>query len=228
MNFIPALLALFLSLPVLAFDKVPLTGKLYIPGGYDDNDLVEVMVNGSLPDLCHRSPGYTVVREGNHFLIQMYAYYVPNPEGCGNLSVPYTENVRLGILPYGEYSASVEGAINASIDKFKVRKAVSALQDDYIYGNVMGIKENDASREIELIGTNPVNCLKFHKLTADVQDKVIVLRPLFKQEGVCEDVPTSFVLNYKVPYLKKHPKGILLHVRIMDGRSYNYLYQNRL
>lgn len=55
-----------------------------------------------------------------------------------------------------------------------------------------------------------------------------VLRPKFKEVGHCAEEPTMFTIKYEVPYLSNHPKGVLLHVRVMGGRSFNYLYQNRL
>ncbi len=221
------LAAMLFALPGLAMTKVQLTGQLYIPHGFDDNDLVEIVVNGSLPDLCHKSPGHEVIKEGNNFIIKMYAYRAEDNTNCQKLSLPYNETVRLGILPVGHYKVSLLGVVKDPRGRFEVKKAVSPLQDDFLYGNVQGLKENDYSREIELIGTNPVNCLKFHEVVEDIQKNVIVLKPRFKQEGLCEEIPTPFVIKYKVPYLSSHPKGVLLHVRVLNGRSYNYLYQNR-
>jgi hypothetical protein len=63
---------------------------------------------------------------------------------------------------------------------------------------------------------------------ADIQDSMIVLRPKFKEVGPCENKSTPFKIKYSVPYLESAEKGVLLHVRVMNGRSYNYLYQNRL
>lgn len=222
------LAALLFALPSFAMTKVQLTGQLYIPAGFDDNDLVEVVVNGSLPDLCHKSPGHEVIKDGNNFIIKMYAYRAQNAKDCQKLSLPYNETVRLGILPEGHYKVSVQGVTKSPRGRFEVRRAVSPLQDDFLYGNVQGLKEYDYSREIELIGTNPVNCLKFLEVIEDIQKDVIVLKPRFKQEGVCEEIPTPFVIKYKVPFLSSHPKGVLLHIRVLNGRSYNYLYQNRL
>jgi len=87
---------------------------------------------------------------------------------------------------------------------------------------------NDSNREIELVGVNPVNCLEFDKVISEVQNSMIVIKPQFKEVGACENKQTSFKIKYKVPYLPNQPKAILLHVRVMNGRSYSYLYQNRL
>jgi hypothetical protein len=223
------LLISFATLNSWAMSRVPMTtGKLYIPEGFDTNDVVEVTVAGRLPDLCYRNPSYEVHREGNTFTISLFAYYVPTPEGCRALSLPYKETISLGVLSAGTYEVKLKRfRLTADSGRVRVKEASSSLQDEFMYGNVMGIREDEAGRGIELIGTNPVNCLKFEKLVASIQKSVIVLRPRFREEGVCKEHPTPFSIKYEVPYLKAHPKGMLLHVRVMDGRSYNYLYQNK-
>lgn len=221
-------LMLAVALNAWGITKVPMMkGKVYVPEGYDTNDLVEVFISGSLPDTCHRNPTYEIVREGNAFNIYLYAYYVPAPEGCRDISIPYFETVSLGMLQEGNYQVSVNREHGARTE-LKVKEAQNQLQDDYFYGNVMNIVEEQDSRTVELLGTNPVDCLKFEKLVAEVQDKVIVLRPQFREEGVCQERPTHFSVKYEVPYLPEHPKGMLIHVRVMGGRSLNHLFQNRL
>lgn len=219
---------LALTLNAWGLTKVPLIkGKVYVPEGYDTNDLVEVFVSGSLPDTCHRNPTYEIVREGNTFNIFLYAYYVPVPEGCRDISIPYFETISLGMMQEGKYQVGVNKEQGAG-SELKVKEAQNQLQDDYFYGNVMNIVEEQDSRTVELLGTNPVDCLKFEKLSVEIQDKVIVLRPQFREEGVCQENPTHFSVKYEVPYLHDHPKGMLIHVRVMGGRSLNHLFQNRL
>lgn len=224
------ILTLLLSSSLWAMEKVPLlNGRIYIPDGFDDNDLIEIAVSGRLPDLCHRNPTYEITRQGNEFKVNLYAYFIPRPEGCKKVSVPYLDTISLGILPKGNYVVALQ-SISGPQNKiqFHVEGAKSSLQDDFLYGNVMGIVENDNNRLVELIGTNPVNCLEFRKLESEIQGGVIVLRPQFEEIGQCEDRPTPFSIRYEVPYMEGQPRGVLLHVRVMNGRSYNYLYQNRL
>jgi hypothetical protein len=54
-----------ISLNSFAMTKIALMkGRLYIPEGYDTNDLAEVTVQGGLPDSCHRNPTHEIVKEG--------------------------------------------------------------------------------------------------------------------------------------------------------------------
>lgn len=219
---------LFLSLNAVANSKVALTnGKIYIPNGFDDNDSVEVVVSGSLPDLCHRNVSYEVKQVKNKYIISLFSLYQKAPQGCRKIQLPYFETINLGILAKGEYQVELKNSMNTqSKSKLMVKGATSSLQDDFLYGNVMFVSENEANRWIEIKGTNPVNCLEFDRLDASIQGAVIVLKPLFKEVGECRVRSKSFSINYEVPYLPSSPRGIVLHIRTMNGKSYNYLYQN--
>lgn len=224
------LLLSLISLNSFAMNRVALmTGRLYVPQGYDTNDLVEVTVLGSLPDSCHRNPTHEIIKEGSTFNIHLYAYYVPERRGCKKISIPYQETINLGMLSKGSYTIQLKGTSVISKGSFKIVEARSALQDDFEYGNVMNIIEDEDSRTIELVGTNPTNCLVFDKLETDIQAKdVIVLRPRFREQGACNNEPTPFSIRYEVPFLQNHSRGVLLHVRVMGGRSLNYLFKNKI
>jgi hypothetical protein len=222
------ILSLLFSVSAISgtWQRVPaLSGKLYIPDGHDDNDLVEIIITGKLPDLCHRSPTFDVEREGNQFNIYMYAYYVPQ-EPCRPIEVPYMEKITLGMLGQGQYKIRLFGE-HRPLDKGEllVKEAVSSLQDEFNYGNVTGIKQVPRERKIQLLGTNPVNCLRFEKLESEVQEGVIVLRPHFREEGECLYEPTPFEINYTLPELPDDTQDILIHVRVMDGRSFNVIHR---
>lgn len=220
---------LLCSSTAFAFEKVKINGKLYVAQGFDDNDLVEVTIVGSLPDSCHRNPTFEIDRKGNNeYIIRLYAHLVPNPEGCRKVSMPYQETINFGMMYQGEYSISLVNKKNTEKKTLTINPASTYLVDEFLYGNVNGVVENDANREIELIGINPVDCLVFEKMDADIQNSMIILRPHFKEAGVCKNIPTPFKITYQVPHLPDAPKGILLHVRVMNGRSYTYLYQNKL
>lgn len=212
-----------------AMNKVSLmTGKLYIPQGYDTNDLVEVTLIGSLPDSCHRNPTYEIEKKGKEFNIYLYAYYVPDNRGCKKISIPYQETINLGMLERGTYTIQLKGTAVISKGTLKIQEATSALQDDFKYGNIMNVIEDEDSRVIELVGTNPTNCLVFEKLDTVIQKDVLVLKPHFREQGECRNVPTMFSIKYAVPYLPDHARGILLHIRVMGGRSLNYLFKNKI
>lgn len=227
MKFFILLLSVF-TLNAWSMSKVQLmSGRLYIPEGYDTNDMVEVTVIASLPDTCHRNPTYEVVRNDKTFNISLHAHYVAD-NNCKKISIPYQANINLGLLEAGTYNVQLRGASKNTNSKLSIIEARSALQDDFKYGNVMNILEDEDSREIELSGINPSKCLVFEQLETEIQKDVIVIRPHFREEGVCKDEPSPFTIKYEVPFLRNQSRGILLHVRIMGGRSLSYLFKNKI
>ena len=217
-----------MSSTAFASEKTKINGKMYIAHGFDNNDLVEVTVVGTLPNSCHRNPFFEIERKNNDYAIRLYAYYAPAKEGCRQVSMAYTETINFGMMEKGQYAVKLVNKKQTLNKKLDVRPSTSDLVDEFLYGNVTGISEEEEGREIELVGVNPVSCLVYDKMYADVQDVMIVLRPKFKEIGPCENKSTPFKIKYTVPYLESAEKGVLLHVRVMNGRSYNYLYQNRL
>ncbi len=223
------ILALVLiSSSAFALEKTKINGKIYIAHGFDDNDLVEVTVVGTLPNSCYRNPFFEIERKNNDYAIRLFAYYAPLKEGCRQVSMAYTETINFGMMERGQYSIKMVNKKETLSKKLEVKASTSELVDEFLYGNVSGLLEEEDGREVELVGVNPVSCLVFDKMYADVQESMIVLRPKFKEVGPCENKSTPFKIKYTVPYLESAEKGVLLHVRVMNGRSFNYLYQNSL
>lgn len=223
MKYLAAILFV-ISLSALANPMRPLAkGKLLAPKGFDSNDPIEVVISGTLPDLCHRNPSYEIVREGTIFLIQLSAYYVPG-ENCQRLSLPFMQKVNLGMLSAGTYEVRLMD-FKKTVSKLtlKVSEATNSLQDNFNYGNVMGLREIREQRRIEFIGTNPIDCLEFDFLETKIQGNVIVFLPHFRQVGECHANPKSFSIFYDLPATLT-AKEVLFHVRVMDGRSFNYIY----
>ena len=59
------LFLLLFTLPLLALSGIPEEKVIpiehvYIPSGFDDNDNVEIVITGFLPNLCHKSPSAKV------------------------------------------------------------------------------------------------------------------------------------------------------------------------
>ena len=99
-------LALF-SFSAMAFDKVKINGKLYVADGFDDNDLVEITIVGSLPNSCYHNPTFEIERSDNKYNIRLFAHYVPAPEGCREVSIAYAETINFGMMYAGKYDIAL-------------------------------------------------------------------------------------------------------------------------
>jgi hypothetical protein len=225
MKFLMGLFPL-VSLNALASERVKLEGKMYIASGFDDNDLVEVAVVGILKNSCYTNPTFEIERNDASYVISLYAQYYKGKEVCRDTNLPYLETISFGLMRAGKYEISFDDPKGMKKEILKVKKAPSILKDDFIYGNVTGIVENEFDRTIEIVGVNPTNCMVLEKIQEEVQKNLVVIRPEFSEKGFCQMKPTPFKVSYKVPVLENNPRGIMLHIRIMDGRSYNYLFQS--
>ncbi len=207
--------------------------KIYVPQGFDSNDSSQVIVSGYLPDLCYKSPRHTLERSGNRFTLSVEGSYVPDTteEGCLNMPVPFLEEVTLGELAEGVYKIGVKGNNNKSSDvELVVKRALTKKRDEFIYADVKFIDETDANRKISLVGYHPNDCLELDKIEmiTNGTDTLSLLPVLKISSDVCSGKRTPFEYEYEVPVLENMARGVLIHVRVMDGRSVNHLFQNKL
>lgn len=196
--------------------------KIYAPEGFDSNDHVEVLISAKLPSLCYKNPYVGAIKEGNVIKVKLFAYYY-NQE-CAHVRVPILEKLELGILDKGEYKISS----NLSEIDLKIKESTSAAIDDNIYANVEYIEQNDADRVIKLVGENP-NCLKLKEISysSNGKDTIAILPVMEMTTDLCDDGMKHFSYEFEVPS-DLPAKGLLLHVRSMNGKSVNTLFQNKL
>ncbi len=223
-----SLLALAFSGVLSAADmvkhRVPI-GNIYVPFGFDSNDLSEIVVEGVLPDLCYSGPEVYLTRDGNNLKLKVVAYKEANPEkACLRMKVPFNETVTTGILDRGRYKiVGNEGTKFESKADLKVLESVSGAVDDHIYARVESVSF-DGVETVTLRGQNPSPCFDLDKVEfvdngADTYSVLPILK--YKSER-CPEVMTDFTYTAKLPNTLDRKK-ILLHVRAMNGKSVNAL-----
>ncbi len=216
------LLFAFTSFSAFALETELSGFKLYVPEGFDDNDTIEVIAVGSMPDNCHQAPRAKIEHGQNGFTISMFATVIERKD-CRKISIPYNEKISLGTLIAGNYE------VRSATQKLalKVAKAVSTLQDDVMYANVTNIIEEDEGRTVWLMGTHPATCIVEQPVELKKSgDSVWVILPKVTLEGDCIEESRPFKIAVEIPYDASMKRGVMLHVRVMDGRSLNLLYQN--
>lgn len=213
---------------------------IYVPKGFDTNDNVEVVVTGYLPDLCHHSPKALVKREGNNVKVEVKSYYKQPADGsCPEMIVPFTETVNLGLMNKGKYKISVnENEINKSLKSNKAVKVQSELLveatnstyiDDNVYAAVDFVKKDYTHKEIEINALNPSDCFELDtvKFVSNGKNTYSVL-PIMKQvRAFCPMKMTNLKIRTNVPTELNREK-VLLHIRSMEGKSYNTIFNNSL
>src|SRR5262245_34619638 len=89
--------------------------QLFVPVGFDDNDEVQVVVDGYLPDTCHRVAFVqSEVRPGNIVKVRMWARRYTGI--CLPVVLPFSSEARIGQLPQGAYKVQAAGVEEESLN----------------------------------------------------------------------------------------------------------------
>ena len=219
----------------LAFASTPVevetpVEQIYSPEGFDSNDNTEVIIEGYLPNLCHKSPTTRVTMEGDRIVLRVTAlkYESGNPF-CPEAIVPFVQKVSLGVMPEGKY----EIVVNPKGDLKKEGLISVAAHntnnvDEFIYANTEIVEKEMGTRRVMLKGYNPSDCFVLDdiKMIDNGKDVFSVL-PIMKQVSkYCPQVSVPFTYEFDVPENLKADK-VLLHVRAMNGHSVNTVFVNR-
>ena len=203
--------------------------NIFSPEGFDSNDNVEVIVEGHLPNLCHKTPMKTVSINGNSIDIKVTAlhYHDSNPF-CPQVIVPFLETVSLGVLDKGDYKITVNGkTIFEKEGSLSINESTSDAVDEHVYARVNYIEKTEGSRIVKLKGYNPSDCFVLDKIEVINNGKdVYSILPQMKQ--VRPDCPMEmleFEYEVEVPNDLKSDR-VLLHVRAMKGKSVNTIFNN--
>ncbi len=110
--------------------------------------------------------------------------------------------------------------------KVEATHAPAPPSDAHVYANVTRVNYKNGA--LTLLGTNPTDCFESDRveLISNGVDTYSVL-PILKQ--VKQDCPrrdTPFAISATVPS-ELAMENLLLHVRIMNGKSFNALIDNR-
>jgi hypothetical protein len=198
---------------------------LYVPNGFDSNDTVEVVVSGSLPSACHSRNTVKVDVRGEVIDIEVTAITTNNQKKrCPDMIIPFMEVVSVGNLQGGDYQVIVNEKLTENLT---IGEASSNSIDDEIYAAIDHI-EKKSENEYVLHGWRYSHCidLKEVKVISNGKDTFSVL-PVMKQLSTfcpMKMTPVSYPVKLDKGSLKvKEP---LVHVRTMDGKSFNKILKN--
>jgi hypothetical protein len=203
---------------------------VYAPFGFDSNDNIEVVVKGYLPNLCYRAPNTHVQVADQTIQIQVTALYPSLSEHvlCAQVMLPFLEVAQVGVLDQGDYNVVINPSeSHPALAAIQISEATSSAIDNNVYANVTSVEKVPGTRTVLLKGSNPVNCygLAQIKYVTNGKDTYSVL-PILKQVSPnCENVTTPFTYSWDVPSdLSAIEDEPLLHVRVMNGKSINVLF----
>ncbi len=207
------------------------TERVFTPHGFDDNDNVQVVLDGELQSTCYRAGPVeaSVDKDTKTIRIHDHNYFY---EGCwcAEVVTPYVRAVDIGILPHGNYSVVVENDEGRTLRKgaMNITLATTLAPDDFLYAPV-----SEASVSIPTDGSNPKLTLRGNFSNTCMTLKEI--RPTYSPGNVIEVLPIADMKSENcaealVPFtvtvpLTNVPKGrTLVHVRSLNGQALNQVY----
>ncbi len=212
-----------------------------IPEGFDDNDNIQIVVDGTLPNVCYKLANPKVNFKKEQKLIQVIPYaHIKKIEECSkgmtdqlddylNWPLPYSKVINLGQLAAGDYTVQYKDKNTAWKNKgFKVGKASTETTDDYLYApisNVFTPETFEQNNEGKLILTGVIGSSCLELFDQDIKvikyGNVFVVLPILKvlSTGPCQKVIRPI---HKIISLGSLKEGrYLIHVRSMTGQSIN-------
>ncbi len=197
----------------------------YIPGGFDSNDSVEVVLEGRFSSSCWRPAeiSFSVDQDKKEILVGPAAYLYP-ARLCAQLILPFDRVVSFGVLKPGTYKL-IQATDGADLGEIPVQAAQTERPDDFMYAPVSQafFKKRGADGDVTLAGNFPNSCMQMDEVKVTLEPKVIVLQPIAKIDKRlgCHDGHYPFQVKTKIPNI---PAGrYLLHVRSMNAKSINSL-----
>ncbi|MBH46907.1 MAG: hypothetical protein CME71_01915 [Halobacteriovorax sp.] len=199
--------------------------KVFIPKGFDSNDMAEVVISGFLPNLCYKSPIVKSEVIGNDIIVSVYAINM-EPENqleCTRMIVPFLIPINVGVLDRGQYSVKIN---QSEKGQMKITEALSPAVDEHVYAYVENVLIKPGSKSIILKGHNPSDCYVFDRVDYFHNDKdVYSVLPKMKQVSPdCPKKMVPFTIETEIPD-DLEEQVVLLHVRTMNGKSVNAVFE---
>ena len=202
---------------------------VFSPAGFDSDDHSEVVITGYLPNLCYKAPMTKVEVHGKKVKLGVNALKVGKiGTYCPEMIVPFMHVVDIGVLDKGKYDVVVnENSEQQKLSKLIVSEAISDATEPEVFANVVNIERVGLGNKIVLKGYNPSDCFELKRVEIkDNGEDTYTILPYMKQvRDFCPKKEIPFEYEVMVPKKLKADR-ILLHVKIMDGKSVNSLFKN--
>jgi hypothetical protein len=212
--------------------------QLYIPAGFDDNDNTEVIVHGNLPNTCYKFQEFQTSVDADTKQISISALVLRYPsKTCLQMLIPFTAPVKLGLLKRGDYKVQISSSPNIQARTLSVAASKTESADDYLYAPVESAEivalptESDAANyRLTVKGKFPhmfVGCMIMKEVKVQLQsNNLVVVQPIAEtvDDERCASQAKDMNYSADVKLQGSIPADVLIHVRSLNGQSYNRQY----
>jgi hypothetical protein len=222
------LLLLLSALVVTSFAHAQVTvpagfGNLYIPGGFDSNDNVQIVGEGMFRNSCYRPAAarFRIDRENKVITLAPSAYQYYGI--CMEVMLPYDRVMDLGPLEAGEYKVVQNDEQMATLS---VKTSFITSADEHIYAAISQgfvFRAENGEYQLGLTGELTNSCMYLDHIAVTVEPNVVVVQPIAKmvERSSCHKGVYEFSRFQK---LDLKPGRYLLHIRSMNAKAVNSLF----
>ncbi len=221
--------------------EVPVAHVFVPPQGYDDNDNIQLVLDGTLPNACYKVADNSIRlnKETQEIRAQLYADRKIDGD-CADprqippslqAPVPFTVEVSVGKLSWGQYQVVYkDSATNQRSRTFVVEKAQKRDVDNVPYAAISSVWINDtvpsgSAIEATIVGSLTSTCayLTPEVVIKKMDDIFVVLQG----QSVRPNLICAFML---VPFQRTLQLGTadegryLIHARSMNGNAVNHAF----
>ncbi len=199
--------------------------SVFIPNGFDDNDEIQLRIEGTLPDTCHRISRTETAYDDASKTVTIKQWARKFRAACLQIVVPFSLEVELGQLPYGDFVVAAQGA---PPEPLRVAEATSSGPDEYLYAPVETLTitgDSPTTLQVTLDGRFANSCMRLKEIRVIDSGKTIEVLPIAEMESRdgCEAVDTPFSQSAALP-AGLSPGRHLLHVRSLNGKALNQMF----
>lgn len=207
------------------------TNSLFVPQGFDDNDGVQVVLDGWVNSSCDHVLKPKVSIHPDYGVIEIEVRAVPAEMWCMPVLTRFTVVAELGVLGQGKYEVVTNNGW--LVEPLIVEEAASGGPDDYKYAQVNEVfvdyapdraAATDSKWSAVIFGQYNNSCEKLDFVKVSDSGSTIEVLPVLKVEGeVCIPVQETFEQRVFLPDIQQEGR-YLLHVRSANGLAVNHVF----
>lgn len=198
--------------------------KMFIPGGFDSNDHIQIVGEGRFSNSCFRQAETHVRIDDVQKKIFLGPVAYSYPGICLMVIVPYQKTVDVGILKPGKWEI-IQATDDIKIGEMSVLNAASKGADDYLYAPISQgfFYQTGTVGHLALTGEFSNSCMRLDHVKITIEPQVISVQPIatMDQSTDCKEGKFPFSQNTEINNV---PAGrYLLHIRSLNGNAINSL-----
>lgn len=213
--------------------EVSLTEVFVPPIGYDDNDNIEIVIDGKLPSPCYDLHSTSVDRIEEKIYIKQFIRKKNiseclNDQSSNHLLFPvhFSNTISLGELDHGTYHLDYK-SLNNNHKTFIVSKSQHRSIDNFLYAPVSSVFIPEliyetSNAQVVLTGIFENTCMVLEEQNIEIKklDNIFIILPklsLLNRNCVNTKRPLQNIIDLGTV----RPGRYLIHVRSITGRSVN-------